>query len=158
MLWVLLRGPIDFIRLYTPPQVRLAHPRLGKCALLRRQCTHNQQLLYHIFVTLGQGELSANKSHAEFAEFRKDSVGKNSLYTFSTFYTFYLFSNGGFRKDKIASLVCKHPDGGNHLAGTDARCVLLRASGWSENVACYNGRTCRATVPVKWESCCLVGQ
>ena len=32
-------------------------------------------------------------------------------------------------------------------------CVLLRASGWSENVACYNGRTGRASLLVKWESC-----
>ena len=54
-----------------------------------------------------------------------------------------------YAKIYIASLVCKHPEGGNHLAGTDAPCVLLRASGWSENVACYNGRADRATVPVK---------
>ena len=35
LLWVLLRGPIDLFVRRVPPQVRPAHPRLGKCALLR---------------------------------------------------------------------------------------------------------------------------
>ena len=48
LLWVLLRGPIHSFACIQPPQVHCVHPRLGKCALLRGQCTHNYQLLYFI--------------------------------------------------------------------------------------------------------------
>ena len=52
LLWVLLRGPIHSFACSQPPQVHCVHPRLGKCAHLRGQCTHNYQLLYLIFVCL----------------------------------------------------------------------------------------------------------
>ncbi len=44
LLWVLLRGPIHLFACSQPPQVHCVHPRLGKCALLRGQCTPIPQM------------------------------------------------------------------------------------------------------------------
>ena len=62
LLWVLLRGPIHSFACSQPPQVHCVHPRLGKCALLRGQCTHNHQLLFLFFVCLRQWQLSGKYS------------------------------------------------------------------------------------------------
>jgi hypothetical protein len=83
LLWVLLRGPIHSFACSQPPQVHCVHPRLGKCALLRGQCTHNYQLLYHTFVCLRQWELSGKYFSRRLRRFTQKPCG--SLYIMETF-------------------------------------------------------------------------